>query len=286
MSTPAAQTDVAAIPAVTPFMPRLARIVAAEQLTAKEKWFRIVPQDGRPLAHPPMSFVQVTVFGIGEAPISVCSSPTREQSFELCVRAVGSVTNAMHKLGVGDTIGIRGPFGNGFDASAHKGKDFLFVAGGLGLAPARSLIQYVLDKRQDYGKVTILVGARTPGDLLFTQDIQEWLSRPDVDAHVTVDRPAEGWKGNVGVITTLFRKIKLNAANTLAVIIGPPIMFKFAVLEALANGIPENRCICSLERRMKCGLGWCGHCQIRNVYVCKEGPVFTYEQVKKLREGI
>jgi len=286
MSVPATQDSTATRPATTPFMPKLARIVAAEQFTDKEKWFRVVPYDGSPLGHKPMGFVQVTVFGIGEAPISVCSSPTREQSFELCVRAVGSVTNAMHKLGVGDTIGIRGPFGNGFDASAHKGADFLFVAGGLGLAPARSLIQYVLDKRQDFGKVTILVGARTPADLLFRADLDEWLSRPDVETHVTVDRPAEGWDGNVGVITTLFKKIKINPANTLAVIIGPPIMFKFAVLEALACGIPENRCICSLERRMKCGLGWCGHCQIRNVYVCKDGPVFTYEQVKKLREGI
>jgi NAD(P)H-flavin reductase len=202
------------------------------------------------------------------------------------VRAAGSVTNAMHRLGVGEVMGIRGPYGNGFDASAHKGKDFLFVAGGLGLAPARSLIQYVLDKRQDYGRVNILIGARTPGDLLFNADIREWTSRRDIDTKVTVDRPAEGWTGNVGVITTLFKQAKISASNTLAVIIGPPIMFKFAVLEALARGIPENRCICSLERRMKCGLGWCGHCQIRNVYVCQEGPVFTYEQVKKLREGI
>ncbi len=279
------QTTGAAV-AESPFAPRLARIVATEQFTPKEKWFRLVFNDGQPLSHPPMSFVQVTVFGIGEAPISVCSSPTREPAFELCVRAVGSVTNAMHKLGVGDTLGIRGPFGNGFKADAHKGRDFLFVAGGLGLAPARSLIQYVLDRRRDFGRATILLGARTPGDLLFQADLKEWQSRPDVDTHVTVDRPAEGWTGNVGVITTLFKKIKINPSATMAVIIGPPIMFKFAVLEALAAGIPETRCICSLERRMKCGLGWCGHCQIRGVYVCKEGPVFTYEQVKRLREGI
>ena len=268
------------------YVPHVAKIVATEQFTPGEKLFRLVLQDGKIHPFPPMSFVQVSVFGIGEAPISICSSPTRENSFELCVRAVGSVTNAMHKLDAGDTVGIRGAFGNGFDADQHKGQDFLFVAGGLGLAPARSLIQYVLDKRQDFGRVTILVGARTPDDLLFKNDIKEWESRPDVDTHVTVDRPAAGWTGNVGVITTLFRKIKVNPSSTMAVIIGPPIMFKFAVLEALANGIPESRCICSLERRMKCGLGWCGHCQIRSVYVCQEGPVFTYEQVKKLREGI
>ncbi len=279
-------TETSAAVGASPFAPRLARIVAAEQFSAKEKWFRVVFNDGQPLAHPPMSFVQVTVFGIGEAPISVCSSPTREPAFELCVRNVGSVTNAMHRLDVGATLGIRGPFGNGFNAEAHRGKDFLFVAGGLGLAPARSLIQYVLDKRREFGRVSILLGARTPADLLFKADLKEWQSRPDIETFVTVDRPAGDWTGNVGVITTLFPRVRINPATTIAVIIGPPIMFKFAVLEALAHGIPESRCICSLERRMKCGLGWCGHCQIRNVYVCKEGPVFTYEQVKKLREGI
>ncbi len=284
MSTPTTTASEAG--ARSPFLPKLARIVAAEQFTEKEKWFRLVFQDGKPLGHKPLGFVEVSVFGVGEAPISVCSSPTRVDAFELCVRAVGSVTNALHRLGEGDTVGIRGPLGNGFDADAHKGADFLFVAGGLGLAPARSLIQYVLDKRGDFGRVTILVGARTPGDLLFSEDIREWEKRPDVDTHVTVDRPAEGWTGNVGVITTLFKKIDINPSRALAVIIGPPVMFKFAVLEALSAGIPESRIICSLERRMKCGLGWCGHCQIRNVYVCKEGPVFTYEQVKRLREGI
>jgi len=280
--------DTQATPAAarSPYLPHVAKIVATEQFTPKEKLFRLVLQDGSLGAFKPMTFVQVSVFGVGEAPISICSSPTRENAFELCVRAVGSVTNAMHRLGVGDSVGIRGAFGNGFDAETCRGRDFLFVAGGLGLAPARSLIQYVLDKRQNFGRVTILVGARTPGDLLFMGDIREWQSRPDVETHVTVDRPAEGWKGNIGVITTLFKKIRINPSTTMAVIIGPPIMFKFAVLEALANGVPENRCICSLERRMKCGLGWCGHCQIRHVYVCKEGPVFTYEQVKKLREGI
>jgi NAD(P)H-flavin reductase len=270
----------------SPFIPRVGKIVATEQFTPREKLFRVVLQDGSLGAFKPMTFVQVSVFGLGEAPISICSSPTRVDSFELCVRSVGSVTNAMHRLNVGDSLGFRGAFGNGFDADLHKGRDFLFVAGGLGLAPARSLIQYVLDKRQDFGCVTILVGARTPADLLFQSDLREWQMRPDVDCHVAVDRATEGWTGNVGVITTLFKKVKINPATTMAVIIGPPIMFKFAVLEALATGIPESRCICSLERRMKCGLGLCGHCQIRHVYVCKEGPVFTYEQVKKLREGI
>ena len=270
----------------SPFLPRMGRIVAAEQFTAKEKWLRIVPEDGQPLGHLPMQFVECSMFGIGEAPISICSAATHGAEFELCVRNVGSVTNAMHQLGQGDTLGIRGPFGNGFDASQYKGQDILFVAGGLGLAPMRGAVQQVLNNRSDYGEVTILYGSRTPDDILFRKDVEEWQRRPDAVTHVTVDRPAEGWSGNVGVITTLFRKIKLSAQNTAVLIVGPPVMFKFAVLEVLTYGIPENKIICSLERRMKCGIGKCGHCVIRDVYVCQSGPVFTYEQVKKLREGI
>jgi len=167
-----------------------------------------------------------------------------------------------------------------------KGADVLFVAGGLGLAPARSLIQYVLDKRGDYGKVTILYGSRNPQERLFRSDVDEWVARADVDCLVTVDRADEAWKGNVGVITTLFSKVKINGAKTWAVLVGPPIMYKFAVLEALSAGISENRILCSLERRMKCGLGKCGHCQIGGIYVCQEGPVFPYAQIKRLREAI
>jgi NAD(P)H-flavin reductase len=196
------------------------------------------------------------------------------------------VTNALMKIQAGDRVGIRGPFGNHFDYAAMKGQDVLFVAGGLGLAPTRSLIRYVLDKRQDYHKVTILFGAREPKWLLFKDEVQAWAKRGDCEVLVTVDRGDAAWKGNVGVITRLFSKIRIDPAQTWAVVVGPPVMFKFTVLEALAEGVPEHRIICSLERHMKCGVGKCGHCQIRGVYVCRDGPVFTYAQVKKLREGI
>ncbi len=270
----------------SPYVPRFGTIVESRMLTAQEKFFRIVMEDGRPLDYKPGQFVEVSIFGIGEAPISICSSPTQGGFFELTVRKAGMVTAKMHELNTGDTVGIRGPFGNGFDPAAIKGQNVLFVAGGLGLAPARGLIRWVFDRRADYKDVTLLVGARTPADLLFRDEIKEWQSRPDCQTLVTVDRADETWTGNKGVITRLFRKIKIDPANTFAVIVGPPIMFKFAVLEVLSEGVPENHVICSLERRMKCGLGKCGHCQIRNVYVCQEGPVFTYDFVKKLREGI
>ena len=271
--------------APSPYVPQMARILEAQQMTETERFFRVA-MEGKPLAYEPGQFVSATLFGIGEAPISICSSPTQGEAFELTVRSVGTVTNAMKKLNKGDRFGVRGAFGNHFDYAAMKGQDIVFVAGGLGLAPTRSIIRYVLDNRKDYGKVTILVGAREPKWLLFRDEVEAWTKRGDVDTQITVDRADTAWRGNVGVITKLFQKIEMDPARTWAVIVGPPVMFKFTVLEALAEGVPEHRIICSLERHMKCGIGKCGHCQIRGVYVCREGPVFTYEQVKKLREGI
>jgi len=280
------QTDIeAGATAESPYVPKMARVVAADQMTETERFFRL-EMEGRPLVYEPGQFVGVTVFGVGESPISICSSPTQGDRIELTVRNIGLVTNALKTFEAGDRLGIRGPFGNGFDYEAMKGQDVLFVAGGLGLAPTRSLIRYVLDTRDDFGKVTILVGARQPDLLLFRDELVQWTERNDVETHVTVDRGDAQWQGEVGVITRLFRKIEIDASRTYAVIVGPPVMFKFTVLEVLASGVPEHRIICSLERHMKCGIGKCGHCQIRGVYVCRDGPVFTYEQVKGLREGI
>ena len=280
------QTDIeAGASAESPYVPKMARVVAADQMTETERFFRL-EMEGRPLVYEPGQFVGVTVFGVGESPISICSSPTQGDRIELTVRNIGLVTNALKGFEAGDRLGIRGPFGNGFDYEAMKGQDVLFVAGGLGLAPTRSLIRYVLDTRDDFGKVTILVGARQPDLLLFRDELVQWTERSDIETHVTVDRGDAQWQGEVGVITRLFRKIEIDASRTYAVIVGPPVMFKFTVLEVLASGVPEHRIICSLERHMKCGIGKCGHCQIRGVYVCRDGPVFTYEQVKGLREGI
>jgi sulfhydrogenase subunit gamma (sulfur reductase) len=272
--------------APSPYVPRMARILSADQMTETERFFRIELEDGQPLGYEPGQFVEVSVFGMGEAPISISSSPTQGKVFELCVRNAGTVTGALMKFNKGDRLGIRGPFGNHFPYEEMKGEDVLFVAGGLGLAPTRSLIRYCLDNRKDYRNVTILVGAREPKLLLFRDELDAWTKRTDAKTLVTVDRCGPDWKGCTGVITRLFKQVKLDAAKTWAVIVGPPVMFKFAVLEALAEGIRENRIICSLERHMKCGVGKCGHCQIRGVYVCRDGPIFTYEQVKRLREGI
>jgi len=268
------------------YQPHPAEIVKIEQLTEKEKLFTLYLKDGRDLGHRAGQFVEVSVFGVGEAPISVTSSPTRNGTFELCVRQVGDVTGALHRMKPGSIVGIRGPFGNGFPIEKMRGRDLLFAPGGLGLAPLRSLINQVLDERGSFGRVIILYGARNPSELLFKDELAKWEARDDVELHVTVDRADESWTGHVGVITTLFPKIIVNPRNTVAVTVGPPIMYRFVLMELLSKGIQDGRIYLSLERRMKCGIGKCGHCQINNVYVCQKGPVFSYAQLKELPEAI
>ncbi len=277
-----------AIPTVgSIYIPSPARVAKVEPLTALEKLFTIELPWGQSLGHEPGQFVEVSLLGIGEAPISISSSPSRSNgAFELCVRKVGDVTAAMHKLEAGATIGVRGPFGHGFQIDKMRGKDILFAPGGLGLAPARSLINQVLDERGSFGRVIILYGARNPSELLFKDELEVWSARSDIEFHVTVDRPDPTWTGNVGVITTLFKKVHVNPRNTVAVTVGPPIMYRFVLMELLGKGIPETQIWMSLERRMKCGVGKCGHCQINNLYCCQQGPAFTYAQIKGIEEAI
>jgi sulfhydrogenase subunit gamma (sulfur reductase) len=268
------------------YQPTPAEMVKIEQLTEKEKLFTLYLKEGRDLGHRAGQFVEVSVFGIGEAPISVTSSPTRNGTFELCIREVGDVTGALHRMEPGSTVGIRGPFGNGFPVDKMRGKDLLFAPGGMGLPPLRSVIQQVLDERESFGRVIILYGARNPSELLFKDELAQWEARDDVEFHVTVDRGDESWTGNVGVITTLFPKVTINPRNTVALTVGPPVMYRFVLIELLSKGIQDGNIFLSLERRMKCGLGKCGHCQINNVYVCQKGPVFSYAQLKELPEAI
>lgn len=274
-------------PADDTYVPEVATIQRVTKLTEQESLFEIALPGGQRLGHQPGQFVQVSILGVGECPISIASSPTRPQSFELCVRRVGEVTSFIHQLRKGDAVGIRGPLGHGFDVEDMHGRDVLVVAGGLGLAPARSLIQYILDERTRFGQFHLLYGARNPSELLFRDDLTRWRESPQVNFHVTVDRPDEQWRGRSGVVTTLFRELpRFDPESTVVVVIGPPIMFKFVVLEVLARRIPQKNIFCSLERRMKCGVGKCGHCQVNDVYVCLEGPVFRYGRLKALREAL
>jgi sulfite reductase subunit B len=270
------------------YVPKLATIVKKAVQTPMETLFEIKLDDGSELEHKPGQFVEVSVFGVGEAPISVSSSPTKKDTFELCVRKLGSVTSKLHTLNEGDKVGIRGPFGNGFDAKFLKGKDLLFVAGGLGMAPLRSLFNYVLDNRKDYGKVTLLYGCKEPRELLFADEMVALASRDDVDFKPTVNWCPENeqWTGNIGVITTLIPQVDFDPDKTYAIVVGPPIMYKFVLHDLRERKLPDDHIIVSLERRMKCGVGKCGHCQINEIYVCKDGPVFNYSKIKGIPEAL
>lgn len=270
------------------YSPREATIIKTKMLTEKEKFFRIRLDDGRPLGHMPGQFAQFSIFGIGEAPISISSSPTIEEKdvFEICVRKVGTFTTALHKLDKGERIGVRGPFGKGFPIDEIKGNDILMIAGGLGIVPLRSLINFVIDKRRDFGNVMILLGCKAPNERLFTNEITQWEAMTDIGYACTVDKADPEWKGNVGVITNLIPGVDIDTNRTYSVVVGPPVMYKFVIAELVKKGVPDKQIIISLERRMKCGLGKCGHCQINNVYVCKDGPTFTYAQIKGLEEAL
>ena len=269
------------------YLPTMARVVKVEPMTKLEKLFTLALPEGGHLGNEPGQFVEVSLFGIGEAPISISSSPSRSNgSFELCVRNVGDVTSALHGLAPGAMLGIRGPFGHGFPTTQMRGKDVLFAAGGLGLAPLRSLINEVLDYRGSFGRVIILYGTKHPSEILFKDELLQWAERDDVEFHMTVDRGDEKWTGNVGVITKLFPKVTINPRNTVAAICGPPIMYRFVLMELLGKGIPETQIYLSLERRMKCGVGKCGHCQINELYCCQDGPVFRYADIKGLEEAL
>jgi sulfite reductase subunit B len=263
-----------------------AKILRTKKMTEAEKFFEIALAEGESLDHEPGQFVMVSLPGIGEAPISISSSPTKRGSFDLAVRNVGRVTGALHKLEAADNVGIRGPFGKGFPTQILEGNDLIFIAGGLGIVPLRSLINFVIDNRRDFGNVSILLGCKTPKDMLFGDEVNEWSKRLDVNFSCTVDRADPDWKGNVGLITSLIPGVTLNPERTFAVVVGPPIMYKFVIGELLKKKIPERQIIVSLERHMKCGVGKCGHCQIHQYYCCKDGPVFTYEQIKNKKEAL
>jgi len=225
-------------------------------------------------------FGEYSVFGVGEAPFCISSSPTRGDHLEFAVQCVGKVTNALHRLGVGAEIGFRGPYGNSFPLGLLQGKNLVFVGGGIGLAPLRSLIWNVIDNRDKYGKIDIIYGARTPADLCFRYDLEAWEKDKTVNLVTTIDREHKDWKGKVGLVPVVLEEVAPSAKDAVVIVCGPPIMirFTFPALEKL--GFTPEQMITTLEKRMKCGIGKCGRCNIGNIYVCRDGPVFTYAQIK------
>jgi len=268
------------------YYPVISTISKVEQLTSSEKRFEINLPDDVPLNHKPGQFVEVSIFGYGEAPISICSSPTKFPSFELTVRKTGRLTDKMHELDAGSLIGIRGPYGNGFDVSRFSGKDMLFVCGGIGLAPLKSLIDYTISNRNDFKRIIIIYGTKHPNEILFKKEIEKWQKASDIEFTMTIDQADENWKGNVGVITTLIPPLDLDVNNTIATVVGPPVMYKFVIMALKGKRLADENIYLSLERRMKCGVGKCGHCQINSTYVCQDGPVYQYPLVKNLGEAV
>jgi NAD(P)H-flavin reductase len=271
------------------YLPQPATLTNVRPMTKGEKYFHVKVDGAGQCAYMPGQFMEISMPGIGECPISISSSPTRtgDAAFEMVIRDAGSVTHALHQLEPGDRIGVRGPFGTQFPVdTAMRGKDVLFVCGGIGLVPVRSAIHYVLDHRDEFGRVTVLFGTRSPRERLFPGELYDLKTRADVVFKETVDMADPSWAGNVGVITTLIPAVELDPHNTIAVICGPPIMYRFVLVELQKLQFATRHIYVSLERRMKCGVGKCGHCQINGLYACQEGPVFNYADITSVREAI
>jgi len=270
-----------------PYLPNLAVINDVKELTYDTKLFVLSFKDKNVqenFIYKPGQFVEIGVFGFGEAPISITSSPFVKNCFELCIKNMGNVTNKLHQMKKNDNVYIRGPYGNGFPFDEVKNKDVLFVAGGIGLAPLRGLINEMLAHRNSFGKIQVLYGARTPEDMIFTDELKGWGEK--IKVLTIVDKGDFRWKGNVGVVGTLLTNIKDETKNTVAFVCGPQIMIKFVIKDLVKLGFKDEVIITTLERKMQCGIGKCGHCNIGGKYVCIDGPVFTYKQIKDLPEAL
>jgi sulfhydrogenase subunit gamma (sulfur reductase) len=274
-----------------PFLPEPARIVRMYPLTDDVKFFQVRIADmEKALAfkYRVGQFAMLSVLGAGEAPFSISSTPSRPGLLEFCIRKVGTVTEALFRLKENDLIGIRGPYGNGFPVQKIKGKEVLIVMGGLGAAPLRSVLLYCLDNRDQFGRVILLHGAKKPSEMIFREEFLDLKQREDLECYLTVDEDdTKEWKENIGVVTTLFPKINdIYPENTFSLVCGPPVMYKFVLKELIKLNIPKDQILMTLERRMKCGVGKCGHCAIDYIYTCLDGPVFTYWDVIHMRELI
>ena len=240
----------------------------------------LVPQDDGLPRFEPGQFAMLWAFGVGEVPISL--SGTENGALEHTIRSVGAVSEALSASKVGDVIGVRGPFGEGWDIERAEGRDLLIVAGGLGLAPVRPVMIEALANRHRYGRLALLVGARNPDSLLYVDQLEKWRARFDIEVEVTVDAAPPSWHGDVGVVTKLIDRAPVSPERTTAVVCGPEVMMRFVSQQLVDKGVPPAEVLVSLERNMRCAIGHCGHCQLGQVFVCLDGPVFPWTRVEKL----
>ena len=232
----------------------------------------------------PGQFSMLWVFGVGELPISISGDPAERNRLVYTVRSVGQATQTLVSREVGEAVGVRGPFGTGWPVEKAQGRDVLVIAGGIGLAPLRPVIYEVLHNREKYGRLVILYGARSPRDLLYRKELTTWARQPETQVLVTVDYGGLSWRGNVGVVTTLFKHVRLQPARSLAFACGPEIMMRFVARDLETHGLARENIYLSMERNMKCAVGFCGHCQYGPHFICKDGPIFPYDQLRPLLE--
>ncbi|TAM82862.1 MAG: Ni/Fe hydrogenase subunit gamma [Acidobacteria bacterium] len=265
--------------------PVFCRVLKTHQETRDTFTIDLEPPSGpQVLPFAPGQFNMLYVFGVGEVPISVSGDPRRTHTLVHTVREVGAVTQAMRRLKRGEVLGVRGPFGSSWPVEQAVGKDVVIVAGGIGLAPLRPAIYSILAHRQEYGRVVLLYGTRTPEDILFRKELERWRARLDLSVHVTVDRALASWRGSVGVVTTIIPRAHFDSNNALAMICGPEAMMSFTVLELENRGVGLEHIYVSTERNMKCAIGFCGHCQLGPKFICKDGPVFPYDRIRQFFE--
>jgi NAD(P)H-flavin reductase len=272
-----------------PYLPDMATVIETIQETPTIKTFRVRLDDAEKMerfAFQPGQVGQLSVFGTGEATFVINSPPTRMDYLQFSVMRAGEVTEALHRLEAGDKIGVRAPLGNWFPYNDWKGKNLCFIGGGIGMAPIRAIMLYMLDNRADYGEISLLYGARTPQDMAFGYDLPDWTSRKDLQTTLTIDVPAPGWDGRVGLLPNVLLELAPNPDNCVAVLCGPPIMIKFTLQALKKLNFSDEQIVTTLERRMKCGIGICGRCNLGGKYICVDGPVFTYSQLRDLPDEL
>jgi len=268
---------------VEPMLPVLFRIRRVRNETHDIFSLELEPVDGTTLfSFKAGQFNMLYAFGVGEVPISISGDPTDASVLIHTIRSVGTVTNALRSLRQGGSLGVRGPFGSHWPVAEAAGSDIVIVAGGIGLAPLRPALYHVLSQREKYGKVVLLYGTRSPEDILYRRELERWRSRFDLEISITVDRAPSGWRGNVGVVTSLIPRVSFDPVNTVAMVCGPEVMMRFTVQELQKRGIKGEDIYVSMERNMKCAIGFCGHCQYGPVFICKDGPVFSYNRIRDL----